>query len=163
MRRRPAGAAARRGRAISVFPHLDVAAGHVRMALETRLAAFQKRVCTMKFQPGCRPGPGRPKGSLGGRSEALLLLDRILGEANTQEALEKGLREYICRRPVTAFRRLIIPLLPRHAHVDIESQRVVVWEGLMDRWRGTSAATPERQGPPFPANGVSFPSRDAED
>ena len=39
----------------------------------------------MHFQPGWEGGPGRPKGSCGGRAKALQILDAMLSKADIQE------------------------------------------------------------------------------
>ena len=84
------------------------------------------------FQPGWRGGPGRPAGSVGGRAQALATLDKILAEKETLAVMEAALRDYIMRKPVTAFRRLVLPLLPRQMKLDVAAPTVVVWQSLLD-------------------------------
>ncbi len=87
----------------------------------------------MPFHPGHSGNPnGRPKGSISGRSLALAALDELLSEQSTQaqlkEALEKSLRE----NPVKFFKEIVMPLLPRHAVLDLAPQGPIQWRGLLD-------------------------------
>ena len=68
------------------------------------------------FQPGISGNPkGRPKGSGGGRAEALAILDRILAKASNQRKLEDALQGELDANAATFFRTLVVPLLPRVA------------------------------------------------
>jgi hypothetical protein len=68
-----------------------------------------------KLFDGSTPGPGRPKGSVSGRTRALQILDEILEEAENQEAMREALTGMLRRDPVRFFRDIVMPLLPRHA------------------------------------------------
>ena len=83
------------------------------------------------FQPGHPGGPGRPRGSIGGRARALAALDQILGEEESLAVMKTALRDYILRKPVTAFRRLVLPLLPRQMKLDVAEPTTVVWKSLL--------------------------------
>ncbi len=65
-----------------------------------------------KFLPGITPGPGRPKGRVGGRAMALQTLDAMLGEERNQENLRHALQANFDNDPVKFFKQIIMPLLP---------------------------------------------------
>ncbi|WP_246044430.1 DUF5681 domain-containing protein [Pontiella sulfatireligans] len=85
----------------------------------------------MQFQPGQSGNPaGRPKGQKSGRMQALGELDAILKDAGTLETLREGLQKSLERDPVWFFRRIIMPLLPKEASLQIENDGVVQWLSL---------------------------------
>ena len=82
------------------------------------------------------PGPGRPKGSVSGRTMALNLLDRVLAEESTQERLADALREYFEADPVRFIRQIIMPLLPSEAVHKIQQEAGTVrWVSIMESVR----------------------------
>ena len=88
-----------------------------------------------------QPGPGRPKGSLSGRRQALALLDEILGEEDSKRAMRDALRQHLQKNPVAFFRQLVMPLLPSEAKIEVEgASGSVGWKSFLD--------TPTPQGLP---------------
>lgn len=86
------------------------------------------------FQPGQSGNPaGRPKGITTGRTQAVALLDDVLKEPDVRRVMREKLRAYILDDPVRAFRKLVIPLLPREARMEVgDSVRVVVWKSILE-------------------------------
>jgi hypothetical protein len=85
----------------------------------------------MKFKPGQSGNQdGRPKGIKSGRMQALGELDAMLKDAGVLETLRDGLQKSLERDPVWFFRRIIIPLLPKEASLQIENDGVVSWLSL---------------------------------
>jgi hypothetical protein len=69
----------------------------------------------MPFEPGCEPGPGRPKGSYGGRHRVLLLLDELFAREENLAALERALQAEFNENPTRFWRIYGVPLVPREA------------------------------------------------
>ena len=87
----------------------------------------------MKFQPGQSGNPsGRPKGIKSGRMQALSALDTMLIDEGTLKTLREGLQKSLERDPVWFFRRVIIPLLPKEASLQLENDGVFKWKLLSD-------------------------------
>ena len=85
------------------------------------------------WKPGQSGNPaGRPKGALSGRQQAVSLLDSIFAEPDVKAAIQKGLREYFLKKPVQAFRRLVLPLLPRQMKLNVEGPAVIAWKSLLE-------------------------------
>jgi hypothetical protein len=72
------------------------------------------------FKRGCAPGPGRPKGSLGGRQRALQVLDDLLAREGNLKALGKALQTEFDRDPADFWQRFAVPLIPRSHQVGFE-------------------------------------------
>ena len=80
-----------------------------------------------------QPGPGRPKGSVSGRRQALALLDEILGEEDSKRAMRDALRQHLQKNPVAFFRQLVMPLLPSEAKIEVEGAGGAVgWRSFLD-------------------------------
>ena len=87
------------------------------------------------------PGPGRPKGSVSGRTMALNLLDRLMAEESTQERLADALREYFEADPVRFFKQIIMPLLPSEAVHKIQQETGTMrWVSIMESVKMREAA-----------------------
>jgi len=87
----------------------------------------------MKFESGKSGNPGgRPKGSVGGRMQALLLLDKILGKKKSQKALTKALEDELKDNPVGFFKTIVMPLLPKEAKLSIDNDGIVEWKSLVE-------------------------------
>ncbi len=68
------------------------------------------------FKPGISGNPhGRPKGSYGGRTQALALIDQLLSKKHNQKELLDDLEAEFHAGPAKFFRNTIVPLLPRTA------------------------------------------------
>ncbi len=88
---------------------------------------------TRKLFDGSTPGPGRPRGSISGRRQALALLDEILGEEDSKRAMRDALRQHLQKNPVAFFRQLVMPLLPSEAKIEVEnSEGAVGWKSFLD-------------------------------
>jgi len=85
----------------------------------------------MTFQPGQSGNPlGRPKGTKSGRVHALGELDAMLSDDSALETLREGFQKALERDPVWFFRRIIIPLLPKEASLQIENAGAIQWVSL---------------------------------
>ena len=74
-----------------------------------------------RFQPGGRPGPGRPKGSLSGRSKALSELDKMLSRPKNAKRLREAMQTAFDLDPLDFFRRFVLPLMPKKLLVENSS------------------------------------------
>ena len=61
---------------------------------------------------------------------ALDTLDEMLADETTMQTLRDGLHKSLERDPVWFFRRIIMPLLPKEASLQIENDGVVSWLSL---------------------------------
>jgi hypothetical protein len=87
----------------------------------------------MQFPTGQSGNPaGKPKGAVSGRTQIVKALDRLLQDEGNQQALLNGLEASLQKDPVWFFRRIIMPLLPKEASVNIEYNGVVTWLSLSD-------------------------------
>jgi hypothetical protein len=85
-----------------------------------------------QFQPGVSGNPtGRPRGSCGGRVQALAALDVMLGKKKNQRALVKALETELLGNPVRFFKTIIMPLLPREAKLSFDHDGVIRWQSLL--------------------------------
>jgi hypothetical protein len=85
-----------------------------------------------QFQPGVSGNPdGRPKGSSGGRVQALAALDVMLAKRKNQRALVKALESEFLGNPVRFFKTIIMPLLPREAKLSLDHDGVIRWQSLL--------------------------------
>lgn len=74
---------------------------------------------------------GRPKGSYGGRIQALAALDKILGRKKNMASLEKALEVEFNRDPVRFFKGIIMPLLPKESKLELDRDGVIRWQSLL--------------------------------
>jgi hypothetical protein len=72
-----------------------------------------------QFQPGCDPGPGRPKGSFGGRHRVLQLLDDLFAREENLTALERALQTEFDADPPRFWRTYGFPLVPKEAVLEL--------------------------------------------
>ena len=98
----------------------------------------------MKFD-GSQPGPGRPRGSGGGRTRVLLELDRLLAKAANTKRLREALQAEFDADPVAFFRRFVMPLLPRESLVQAEVASTDVKVCHDSDWYGNEARLREIQ------------------
>ena len=83
----------------------------------------------MKYQAGQSGNPGgRPKGSYGGRMQALQLLDKILGKRKSQRGLTEALEEELSKHPLSFFKTIVMPLLPKESKLAVETDGIVEWK-----------------------------------
>ena len=86
----------------------------------------------MQFEPGVSGNPsGRPKGSSGGRVQALAALDVMLAKRKNQKALVQALEKEFLGDPVRFFKSIIMPLLPREAKLSLDHDGVIRWQSLL--------------------------------
>jgi hypothetical protein len=114
-------------------------------------------VCYMEgiimFKAGISGNPnGRPKGTFGGRIQALAGLDRLLERKKNQRALIKALEADLHANPVRFFKTVIMPLLPREARLSIDNDGVIEWKSLLGDEPGEK--------PRFDADGNPLPEND---
>ncbi len=76
---------------------------------------------------------GRPKGSYGGRIQALASLDKIVGRRKNLAALEKALEVEFAKDPVRFFRSIIMPLLPKESKLELDRDGVIRWQSLLGK------------------------------
>ena len=91
----------------------------------------------MPGHPPWRPGEsgnpaGKPKGTVSARTRAVQILESVLAEPDVQEAIRVGIRDYFLKKPVQAFRRLVMPLLPRTLKLDADGPVVVAWKSILE-------------------------------
>lgn len=72
------------------------------------------------FKKGCKPGPGRPKGSVGGRLTALARLDVMLNKAKNLKRLDRFLQKAFDKDPIKFFKDFVMPLVPRNQIITVE-------------------------------------------
>jgi hypothetical protein len=87
----------------------------------------------MQFQPGQSGNPkGRPKGSYGGRIQALAELDQLMGCNPNKKKLRKAMQESFDKDPMGFFKTVIMPLLPKESKVKLdEEDGVIRWQSLL--------------------------------
>jgi hypothetical protein len=115
----------------------------------------------MQFQPGQSGNPaGKPKGTVSGRTQLVKALDRLLQDETNQQALLNGLEESMQKDPVWFFRRIVMPLLPKEASVQIDNTGVITWLSL-----STTIPTEAKRLSTMPAindSALSAPDADSE-
>ncbi len=106
------------------------------------------------FVAGVSGNPvGRPKGSFGGRIQALAGLDRLLAKKKNQRALILALEADLQANPVRFFKTVIMPLLPREARLSIDNDGVILWKSLLGDEPGEKPRFDD-DGKPIPENEV---------
>ena len=84
------------------------------------------------FQAGQSGNPrGRPKGSHGGRIQALASLDKLVARKKNQKALIRALEADLQADPVRFFKTVIMPLLPRESKLAFDHEGVIQWRSLL--------------------------------
>lgn len=122
------------------------------------------------FEAGQSGNPvGRPKGSYGGRIQALASLDKLLARPKNQQALIKALEKDLQVDPVRFFKTVIMPLLPRESKLSFDHDGVVQWRSLLgasveqpvevEGARPEAVALPDASGG---AQGTARPTREGE-
>jgi hypothetical protein len=86
------------------------------------------------FKAGASGNPrGRPKGSYGGRIQALAVLDRLMAGKKKQYALRRAMGQEFDRDPMKFFKTVIMPLLPKESKVAMDHDGIVMWRNLLGR------------------------------
>jgi hypothetical protein len=87
----------------------------------------------MRFEAGESGNPnGRPKGSYGGRIQALAGLDKLLARKKNQKALIAALEKDLQKDPVRFFKTVIMPLLPKESKLAFDHDGIVEWKSLLE-------------------------------
>jgi hypothetical protein len=84
-----------------------------------------------RFTRGGIAGPGRPRGTFGGRHRALVMLDRLLAERASLERLRDAFKAELERDPLGFWSKIIMPLLPREA-IDFIERDLTGLVGIYD-------------------------------
>ena len=85
------------------------------------------------FEPGNAMNlGGRPKGSVGGRAQALMVLDALMADDRNKNKLRSAMQASFDQNPMRFFRQIIMPLLPRDVMLKLGEEGVVKWTSLLD-------------------------------
>ena len=86
----------------------------------------------MLFEAGQTGNPrGRPKGTCGGRVQALAELDRILARSSNNRLLSEVLQKEFRADPLKFFKTVIMPLLPRESKLAMDRDGIIEWKSLL--------------------------------
>ena len=86
----------------------------------------------MLFEAGQTGNPrGRPKGTCGGRVQALAELDRILARSSNNRLLSEVLQKEFRADPLKFFKTVILPLLPRESKLAMDRDGIIEWKSLL--------------------------------
>ena len=100
------------------------------------------------FEVGNSGNPaGRPKGSYGGRIQALAGLDKLLAKKKNQRALIGALEAELQANPVRFFKTVIMPLLPRETKLAFDHDGVIQWRSLLGATESVDQTTRAGQRP----------------
>ena len=84
------------------------------------------------FQPGNTLNPaGRPKGSIGGRAHALMILDSVMAEEHNKAKLRAAIQAEFDKEPMRFFRQIIMPLLPQDVRLRMGEEGAIQWVSLL--------------------------------
>ena len=85
-----------------------------------------------QFQPGVCANPGgRGKGNVGGRGQALLILDSLMAEDGNKAKLRDAMQSNFDANPMRFFRQVIMPLLPRDVMLKMGEEGAIQWVNLL--------------------------------
>lgn len=88
----------------------------------------------MPFAPGQSGNPaGRPKGTYSGRTRALQIIDDMLAQAENLDALRAAMQAEFQKNPVRFFMRVVMPLLPKDARIEVVENGPVAWQSFLSR------------------------------
>jgi len=104
----------------------------------------------MKFAAGVSGNPnGRPKGTVGGRAQALILLDEMMARKANKRALLTALQKEFNKSPIGFFKTIVMPLLPKEQKLAVGADGVIEWKSLLGDEPGEKPRFDE-QGFPIP-------------
>jgi hypothetical protein len=84
-----------------------------------------------RFQPGCTPGPGRPKGTVGGRARAVQIIDALITEHG--DKLYDALEAEFLKNPPRFWLKYGASLLPQTLLAKVETSPTTHrWQSLLD-------------------------------
>jgi hypothetical protein len=96
-----------------------------------------------KYEAGQSGNPrGRPKGTFGGRMQALATLDQLMARKKKQRRLIDALDAEFEKNPVGFFKTVIMPLLPKESKVALDQSGILEWRSLLDLDK-TSGVNPD--------------------
>lgn len=65
-------------------------------------------------------GPGRPKGSVSGRSRCVQILDEMMSDAGNEQLLKEDLQKLFKQNPAGFYLKFIVPLIPKDVNLDVQ-------------------------------------------
>lgn len=84
-----------------------------------------------RFQPGCTPGPGRPKGSVSGRARAVQLIDELITKHG--DKLYDALEAEFLKNPPRFWLKYGATLLPQTLLAKVETTSTTHrWQSLLE-------------------------------
>ena len=94
----------------------------------------------MPFEKGKSGNPsGLPKrnrghqpGAVSGRTQALKVLDGVLGKSKSKRTKTKALETYLKDHTIEFFKTIVMPLLPKEAKVSVANDGIVEWKTLVE-------------------------------
>jgi hypothetical protein len=87
-----------------------------------------------RFVPGGAPGPGRPRGAVGGRTKAIQIIDNLI--TKHADKLEEALEAELLKNPVRFWQRYGLPLVPQAMVARVETtQHGSPWISLLEAAR----------------------------
>jgi hypothetical protein len=99
------------------------------------------------FKKGMSGNPkGRPKGTGGGRSQALFMIDALIAKKKNMTAIAGALERDLHKDPVGFFKTIVMPLLPKEGKLAVEGDGIVMWRNLL----GQDVTTKEVDGKVVP-------------
>jgi len=114
-----------------------------------------------RFMPGFSGCPGAHKGRYGGRTIALMILDKVIAEQPYQKKLEHAIRAAAMKQPLWFFLKVVVPLLPKEAILRVfgEGEGSVLDELISAKeqilaGRATHERLPDNPGGPTPEGGA---------
>jgi hypothetical protein len=76
-----------------------------------------------RFVKGGTPGPGRPKGSIGGRKKFLQMFDDLCADKRAMERMKLALAAKVAGDPEAFIKEFLMPLLPKESLVQVEGEQ----------------------------------------
>jgi hypothetical protein len=94
----------------------------------------------MPFKPGQSGNPagaakrprGHQRGSVSGRTQALQVLDGLLGKRTSKRTMNAALAKYMKNNTIEFFKTIIMPLLPKESKLSVANDGIVEWKTLVE-------------------------------
>lgn len=85
-----------------------------------------------RILPGRSLNPGgKLPGTVSGRTQALRVLDDLLGDEDNKAKLREALQAEFEKSPYKFFRKIVMPLLPQEQRLKVQAEGQVVWASLL--------------------------------
>jgi hypothetical protein len=111
------------------------------------ITGTERDAATGRWLPGGAPPSHRPKGSVGGRAQALLMLDSVMAEEQNKTKLRAAIQAEFDRNPMRFFRTVIMPLLPKDMTLRAAREEgPIQWVSLLTKLAPPGGAPPTVQG-----------------